>query len=152
MDSFRTTHLAADLAGIVGSKYVVTAEADRFIYGVDYYWVPRMLVDRGLTPALPDVVVLPGSVDELAEVIKLANIQAVPVIPWGGGSGTQGGVIPLLGGITIDLKRLCRLVDVNATSQTVTAQAGINGFDLECKLNALGYQERGSQPRFSPLS
>jgi alkyldihydroxyacetonephosphate synthase len=139
MHYFQTTHLAADLAGIVGPKYVITAEADRFIYGVDYYWLPRMLVDRGLTPVLPDLVVLPGTVDELAELIRLANAHRVPITPWGGGSGTQGGIIPMLGGITVDLKRLSRLLDVNATSQTVTAQAGINGFDLECQLNARGF-------------
>jgi alkyldihydroxyacetonephosphate synthase len=131
--------LASELAGIVGSKYVLTAEADRFIYGVDYFWLPRMLIDRGLTPPIPDVVVLPGTVEEVSEVVKLANIHGVPVIPWGGGSGTQGGIIPTIGGITVDLKRLSSVLEVNSTSQTLTAQAGINGFDLECELNSQGF-------------
>lgn len=131
--------IKTELVDIVGQDYVLTEEADRIIYGVDYFWLPRMLVDRGQTPPLPDFVVLPGTVEELAAIVKLANIHRIPLIPWGGGSGTQGGATPCDGGITIDLKRLNRIVDINAHSQIVTAQAGINGFDLECALNEQGF-------------
>jgi alkyldihydroxyacetonephosphate synthase len=136
MYSFRYKLLATELSAIVGNQHVLTAEADRFIYGIDYFWLPRMLVDRGLTPPLPDIVVLPGTVEEVSELVKLANIHRVPVIPWGGGSGTQGGIMPTLGGITVDLKRLSEVLEINSSALTVTAQSGINGFDLECELNA----------------
>ncbi len=73
--------IETELTGIVGRDYVLTDEADRIIYGVDYFWVPRMLVDRGQTPPLPDMVVLPETVEQLAAIVQLANIHHIPLIP-----------------------------------------------------------------------
>lgn len=131
--------IESELVDIVGQDYVLTSEADRIIYGVDYFWLPRMLVDRKQTPPLPDFVALPGSVEELAAIVKLTNVHQIPVIPWGGGSGTQGGIIPVYGGITVDLKRLNRIIKIDDQSYTVTAQAGINGYELECQLIEQGF-------------
>ncbi len=131
--------LESELADIVGWDHVLTDPADRTPYGVDIFWLPRMYIDRGELPPLPDVVVLPGTVEELARIVKLANVYRIPLVPWGGGSGSQGGVMPVYGGITVDLKRLNRIIAINEQSQTVTAQAGINGYDLENALNARGF-------------
>lgn len=139
MHRLQNQMIETELAGIVGPEYVLTEEADRTIYGVDYFWVPRLLIDRGELPPLPDFVVLPETVEQLSAVIRLANVYKIPVIPWGGGSGTQGGIVPVYGGITIDLKRLSHIIAIDPQSQTVTAQAGINGFDLECALNEHGF-------------
>lgn len=128
-----------ELIAIVGSDYVITTEADRTIYSVDYYWAPRLLIDRGKLPPLADIVVLPANVEEVSAVVKLANIYQIPVVPWGGGSGSQGGVLPMYGGITLDLKRLNKITEINDMSGTVTAQAGINGYNLECAVNAAGW-------------
>ena len=40
----------------------------------------------------------------------------MPVVPWGGGSGTQGGALPIHGGIVVDLKRLDRILEIDETS------------------------------------
>jgi alkyldihydroxyacetonephosphate synthase len=131
--------IETELVDKVGRDYVLTHEADRMIYGVDYMWVPRMWIDRGRKPPLPEFVVLPGTVEEVAAVVELANVYRIPVIPWGGGSGSQGGIMPVYGGITLDLKRIDRVLETDETSQTVTAQSGINGYELECSLNRAGY-------------
>lgn len=131
--------IESELADIVGRDFVITDKTDLMIYGVDYFWLPRMLVDRGQTPPLPDFVVLPGTVEEVSAIVKLANRHRIPVIPWGGGSGSQGGVVAVFGGITLDLKRLNRLINIDEKSYTVTAQAGINGYDLECLINEQGF-------------
>ncbi|MFN8452800.1 MAG: hypothetical protein U0521_30370, partial [Anaerolineae bacterium] len=55
--------IETELVDIVGRDFVLTSEIDRAIYGVDYFWLPRMYVDRGEMPPLPDMVVLPGSVE-----------------------------------------------------------------------------------------
>ena len=73
------------------------------------------------------------------EVVKLAAIHHLPVIPWGGGSGSQGGIMPIYGGLMVDLKRLNKVIEINEIAGTVTAQAGINGFDLETTLNEAGW-------------
>ena len=138
MTNLQMRMLATELADIVGREQVLTDPVDRLCYGVDVFWVPRLLIDRGETPPTPELVVLPGTGTEVAAVVQLANRYHVPVVPWGGGSGSQGGIIPLEGGITIDLKRLCRIVEISETNGTVTAEAGINGFALECALNERG--------------
>jgi len=130
--------LATELADIAGRDHVLTDATDRLFYGVDVFWVTRLLIDRGETPPTPDVVVLPGTPAEVAAIVRLANRYRVPVVPWGGGSGSQGGIIPLEGGITVDLKRLNRIIEINETNGTVTAEAGINGYALECALNERG--------------
>ncbi|NIQ78630.1 MAG: FAD-binding protein, partial [Anaerolineae bacterium] len=128
-----------ELTSIVGRDHVIISEADLTGYSLDIYWVPRMLIDRGRLPPLPDVVVLPGSVEEVSAIVKLANLYHVPVVPWGGGSGSQGGIMPMYGGITMDLKRLNKIVEINHISGTVTAQGGINGYELENALNEAGW-------------
>jgi len=128
-----------ELTAIVGSEHVVTQETDRTIYSVDYYWAPRLMIDRGGLPPLPDIVVQPGNVEEVSAVVKFANIYHVPIIPWGGGSGSQGGIMPMYGGIILDLKRLNKITEINEIAGTVTVQAGINGYELESALNLAGW-------------
>ncbi len=139
MKSLQQEMLRFELADIVGREWVLTDESDRVIYGVDTFWLPRMWIDRGLTPPIPDLVVLPGTVEQVAAIVQLANLYRIPLIPWGGGSGSQGGIMPVYGGITLDLKRLNRVIEINEGAGTVTAQAGINGYDLESALLAAGY-------------
>ena len=57
--------------------------------------------------------------------------HGVPVVAWGGGSGTQGGAVPIHGGLVVDLRGLDRIVEIDERSMTVTAQAGVNGRALE---------------------
>ena len=139
LHSLQLSYLANELVDIVGRENVLREETDRLIYAVDYMCIPRMYVDRGQKPPLPDFVVLPGTAEEVAKIVKLANTYRIPVIPWGGGSGSQGGAMAIYGGITIDLKRLNRIVEINTEAQTVTTQAGINGYELESALNRAGY-------------
>jgi alkyldihydroxyacetonephosphate synthase len=126
------------LEGIVGAEFVSTRDADRLIYSVDSFWLPQMWLDRGVRPPGPDVIVHPGSAAEVAEVLKVANAARIPVVPWGGGSGTQGGALPIHGGIMLDVKRLNRILEIDEQSLRVTAQAGVNGGQLEWALNDRG--------------
>ena len=70
--------------------------------------------------------------------MRIADAHGVPVVPWGGGSGTQGGCLPIHGGIVIDLRGLDEIIAIDERSMTVTAQAGVNGRRLEAELNARG--------------
>jgi alkyldihydroxyacetonephosphate synthase len=97
-----------------------------------------MWLDRGQPLPTPDFIVHPGSAEEIAEIMLIANKYRIPVVPWGGGSGTQGGALPLFGGILLDVKRMNRILEIDEKSLTVTAQAGINGEQLEWALNEKG--------------
>ncbi len=133
-----TETLAQRLAVLIGADRVSVAPAERFAYATDMFWVPQMWLDRGHVPPLPDLVARPTTPEEVAAILDLAQEHGVPVTPWGGGSGSQGGALALYGGITLDLKGLDRILDIDETSLTVTAQAGVNGRALEWALNDRG--------------
>jgi alkyldihydroxyacetonephosphate synthase len=126
------------LTAVVGPDRVSRGEVDRLVYSVDAYWLPQMWLDRGGRPQPPLAIVHPGSVDEVSKILAIADDARVPVVPWGGGSGTQGGALPIHGGIIVDVKRLDRILEINERSLYVRAQAGINGGQLEWALNDRG--------------
>lgn len=128
-----------ELSAVVGREHVITDQADLTPYGVDFFWLAHMMIDRGKVPPMPDVVVLPGTVEEVSNVVRIAGTYHIPVTPWGGGSGSQGGTMPVYGGIVVDMKRLSSLLEISDTDGTFTAQAGINGYALECALNEAGW-------------
>ncbi|HEU4751738.1 MAG TPA: FAD-binding oxidoreductase, partial [Armatimonadota bacterium] len=135
---FHYEMVRSELEEVVGAEHVSTEDADRLIYSCDWFWAPQMWLDRGQELPAPDYVVHPGGVEEISAILEIANKYRIPVIPWGGGSGTQGGALSLYGGIVLDLKRLDRILEINEQALTVTAQAGINGTRLEWALNERG--------------
>jgi alkyldihydroxyacetonephosphate synthase len=132
------TGVLSELEAIVGADHLSTRETDQLVYSVDAFWLPQMWLDRGVRIQTPAVIVHPGTPQEIAEILKVANRERIPVVPWGGGSGTQGGALPIHGGIMVDVKRLNRILEVDEKSLTVRAQAGINGGQLEWALNDRG--------------
>lgn len=130
--------LLTELADVVGEDDVTTRDVDRLAYAQDYYWVTQMWADRGEEPARPDFIVYPESTLEVTRLLRIATRYRIPVIPYGGGSGTQGGVVPLYGGLVFDLKKMDRIVRIDESSLTLTAQAGVNVAVLEEELNRRG--------------
>jgi alkyldihydroxyacetonephosphate synthase len=130
--------VVAALESVVGAEHVSTRETDRLVYSVDAYWLPQMWHDRGIRTPSPDVIVHPGSTQEVSEILKIANRFRIPVVPWGGGSGTQGGALPTHRGIMLDVKRMNRMLEIDEHSLRMTAQAGLNGGQLELHLNERG--------------
>ncbi len=131
--------IRSELEEVVGETYISTKDSDRLVYATDWFWVPQMWLDRGEEPAKPEYIIHPGTVEEVSEIIKIANAYRVPVIPYGGGSGSQGGALSIYGGIIMDLKRLNKILDIDEKSLTVTAEAGIIGAHLEWALNDRGF-------------
>lgn len=130
--------LLSEVADVVGDADVTVREVDRLAYAQDYFWLGQMWMDRGEEPARPDLVCYPESTEEVSRLLKIATRHRIPVIPYGGGSGTQGGVVPLYGGMVLDLKKMNRVVRLDEQSLTVRAQAGINVMHLEEELNRRG--------------
>src|SRR5918996_2197968 len=128
----------ASLSSALGAGAVITAPDQLSDYAADTYW-PALAAKAAGTPlARPDVVVRPRTEEEVATVLEVAHEHHVPVVPWGGGSGTQGGALAVHGGIVIDLRSLDRVIEIDEVSLTVTVQAGKNGRELEAELNARG--------------
>ena len=83
------------------------------------------------TPRRPDLVVYPTSTEEVSRVLALANERRVPVTPFGAGSSLEGHVIPTRGGISLDLSRLDRIVELAPGDLSATVQAGVTRKALE---------------------
>src|SRR4051794_17658724 len=128
----------AALASALGEAAVITAPATLDGYTADTYWPALHAKAAGTPLARPDVVVRPRTEEDVATVLSIASELRVPVVPWGGGSGTQGGALATRGGIQIDLRTLDEVIEIDEVSMTVTAQAGKNGRELEAELNARG--------------
>ena len=75
-------------------------------------------------PHRPDLVVFAESTAEVSAVLAHANAAGVPVVAFGAGTSLEGHVIPLHGGISLDLTRMNRIVAVRPNDLTATVQAG----------------------------
>lgn len=127
--------IRSELADVVGDEFVSVSAVDKLVYATDWSWMPQMWLDRAQSPATPDFIVHPANAQEISAVLKIANTYKIPVVPWGGGSGTQGGAVPVFGGILLDVKRLDQILEINETNLTATAQCGVNGAIFERALN-----------------
>ncbi|MGY5863981.1 MAG: FAD-binding oxidoreductase [Candidatus Thorarchaeota archaeon] len=124
---------------IVGKNNVTELETDKILNAHDAW--PLALAKIRAAEILPqaDLVVFPGSTEEISKVLVIASELKIPVIPVGGGAGTCGGTVPVYGGIHLDLKRLDKICEIDHTSMTVRVQAGVIGIDLEEEVNRHGY-------------
>ena len=73
----------------------------------------------------PDVVVFPESTEEVASVAKIAAAFGAPLIPFGVGTSLEGHVAALEGGISIDMSRMSKVIEVNAEDLDIKVQAGV---------------------------
>ncbi len=127
--------IRSELEDVVGQDFVSVDKTDKLIYSTDWSWMPQMWLDRGKELTPPDYIVHPGTPEEISEILEIANKYRIPVVPFGGGSGSQGGTLPIYGGIMVDLKRLDKIIEIDEKSLTVTAEAGIILSQLEWALN-----------------
>ncbi len=110
-------------------------------YGSSYRDVVRAY--RGRFEHPPDVVAHPGSEEELVSVLDWALDAGAALIPFGGGTSVVGGVEPVVperfaGVVTVDLRRLDRVLEVDRVSLSARIQAGAAGPGLEEQLREHG--------------
>jgi D-lactate dehydrogenase (cytochrome) len=89
-------------------------------------------------PHLPDAVVSCGTLEDVVAVLRTCQTYSVPVIPFGAGTGLEGGVIPINGGITLDLSGLNRILRVGTEDLDVTVEAGVTLSQLNERLGGEG--------------
>jgi D-lactate dehydrogenase (cytochrome) len=77
------------------------------------------------TPHRPDVVVYPISTAEISAVLAIASEHDVPVTPFGAGSSLEGHVIPQSGGISLDLTRMDRIVEMRPDDLQAVVEPGV---------------------------
>jgi D-lactate dehydrogenase (cytochrome) len=82
-------------------------------------------------PQRPEVVVYPLTTAEVAAVLEVADDLRVPVTPFAAGTSLEGHVIPVAGGISLDLTRMDRIVSVDPANLTAVVQPGVTRSALE---------------------
>jgi alkyldihydroxyacetonephosphate synthase len=110
-------------------------------YGTSYRDIVRAF--RGVFEHPPDVVAVPGSEDELSDVLEWAIGAGAAVVPFGGGTSVVGGVEPDVpsrfeGAVTVDLRRFDQVLEVDPVSLAARIQAGASGPQLEAQLRSHG--------------
>jgi glycolate oxidase len=113
----------------VGAEQVLTSPEDTIPYGFDG------------TAALKGpvgVVVHPGSTEEVAAVVKLANEFSHAIVTRGSGTGLSGGSVPSEGCIVLCLTRLDKIISVDPANLTVRAQCGVITAAIDAAANKHG--------------
>lgn len=119
----------AELRGIVGPGGMLASPGDLLAY--EY--------DAALERAMPDVVVLPTSTEQVAAVVRLANREGLPFVPRGAGTNLSGGSVPIKGGIVIALSRMNRILEIDIPNERAVVEPGVVNLDLSMALAPHGY-------------
>jgi hypothetical protein len=90
-----------------------------------------------------DVVVWPGSTEEVAAVVTVAAETGTPVTARGAGSSLEGNSIPMRGGIVLDLSRMQRIVEIRAEDLQVVVEPGVVYAELNRQLRPTGQTRKG---------
>ncbi|MDP8223178.1 MAG: FAD-binding and (Fe-S)-binding domain-containing protein [Candidatus Lernaella stagnicola] len=114
---------------------------ERKLYSHDIGGMPS-LVSPLVGDTTPEGIVQPESEEELAQVIKWAYENGIPVTPRAKASSGYGGVLPIKGGLVVDFFRLNKVVSLDSTANTATVEAGIVWEKLEHALEKQGMMLR----------
>ncbi len=122
--------LAGELRGALGSEHVLAEPEQLRVYECD-----------GLTGhrAIPELVVLPSSTEEVQAIVRACNREGVPFVARGAGTGLSGGATPFAGGVVISLARMNRILEVDLESQRVVVEPGVANLDVTRAVAAGGF-------------
>ncbi|TRO49202.1 FAD-binding oxidoreductase [Candidatus Bathyarchaeota archaeon] len=118
-----------ELERIVGKDRMSTKTADLYVYGFD----------ASIHHATPDAVVRPMSAQEVSEIVKLANVKKVPVIPRGAGTAMCGHTVPVKGGIIIDLTGMNKIRKLSVEDLYCVVEPGVIYDKLNAELGKKGF-------------
>ncbi len=74
---------------------------------------------------LPAVVVRPSSVNQIAEIMRIANAEQIPVTPRGAGTGLSGGALPVHGGILLSTEKFNKIIEIDERNLQATVEPGV---------------------------
>ena len=112
--------LILELIGIAGPKHVLVAKEDVIVYEQD----------GSIFQVMPEMVVVPANIEEIAAVAKVAQRAGVPIVPRGSGTGLAGGAVPAEGGIILSLSRLNRILKVDLENRLAIVEPGVINVDV----------------------
>ena len=122
--------LVSELQEALGREQVVTEPEQLRVYECD-----------GLTGhrAIPELVVLPNSTEEVQAVVRACHRERVPFVARGAGTGLSGGATPIAGGVVVSLARMNRILEIDLDSQRVVVEPGVANLDVTRAVTADGF-------------
>ena len=131
------------LAAIVGPDYCRVGNRDRLLHAGGKSTLDLLRrKDSGVQEA-PDAVLLPGTDDEVAAILRYCSQHGIAVVPFGGGTSVVGGLDPIRGAfsavVSLDLRRFDALLAFDAISGEAEFGAGVTGPRAEKLLAAQGF-------------
>ncbi len=128
-DKMEAKELIDRLKEIVDPEFVLSSEMDLALYSYD----------ASLEKAVPDVVVLPASTEEVARIMTLAHEEKVPILGRGSGTNLTGGTIPVAGGIVVHFSRMNHILEIDTANRTATVEPGVITLDLQTEVMKQGF-------------
>ncbi|MGE5061764.1 MAG: FAD-binding oxidoreductase [Betaproteobacteria bacterium] len=125
----RRDALVSQLREIVGEHYALFEKEDVVVYEQD----------GSIFQVMPEIVVVPGDVAQVAAVIKLAKEADVPIVPRGSGTGLAGGAVPAEGGIILSLARLNRILKIDFDNRIALVEPGVINLDVTKAISKDGF-------------
>lgn len=114
------TEVSVDIIGrfeaIVGKENTITDEEKRLNYGHD---------ETEDFSFLPDIVLKPGSADEVSQIMRICNEHQIPVTPRGGGTGLSGGALPIHNGVVLSMERFNKILNIDELNLQATVEPGV---------------------------
>ena len=135
--------IISELKKLLGPENVTTDLQDLICYGYDATQMEF----------LPDAVIHPANPEEVSLVLKLANVEKIPIFPRGAGSGFTGGALPKGGGIVLVTTRMNRILRIDTENLIAEVEPGVvtEQFQLEVEKLGLFYPPDPASLKFSTL-
>src|SRR5438445_4228813 len=129
MDAADRERMLARLRDVVGGRYAVA----------DPYAMRLYQYDASPETALPEIVVIPGTSEEVARVVKICTDASVPVTARSGASSLAGGTVPVEGGVVITFARMDRILEIDIENLRAVVEPGVVNLALSQTLKPYGY-------------
>ena len=129
-EAMRAVRVAERARPIVGPDWVLTDPAQLRTYECD-----------GLTShrAIPAAVILPGSTEQVAAVVRACHEAGIPFVARGAGTGLSAGALPTADGVVIGLSRMRSVLDIDLTNQRVRVEPGVTNLHITEVVAPHGY-------------
>jgi len=124
--------LVAKLKEIVGAEHVFDKYEDRYCYTYDASFIT---VGKN---EVPELIVYPGSKEEVAQVLILANEHKIPVIPRGAGSNVSGGTISRNDAIVMVLTRMNKIINIDRKNMIAELEPGVITAEFQTQVEKIG--------------
>jgi D-lactate dehydrogenase (cytochrome) len=108
--------LIARFRAVVGDRHAFTEATDI---------APYLTEERGLFHGRSPLVLRPGSTAEVSEICKIASTYRIALVPQGGNTGLVGGQTPHHGEVVVSMRRLDKIREIDAASNTMTCESGV---------------------------